>query len=110
MMVKIRLSPAALQDIQEIKEYITNVLCNPIAADRTVKRIVNDYTLLETSPYMGPSLSSIVPVETDYRFLVSGNYIIFYKPDNEYVSIIRVLYGRRDYIKVLFGNICAEEE
>lgn len=47
---------------------------------------------------MGPSLSTKVPFDTDYRFIVSGNYLVFYKADDEYVSIYRILYGRRDYL------------
>ena len=44
---------------------------------------------------MGTPLSSKVAVKTDYRYLVSGNYIVFYKADEKYVSIYRILYGRR---------------
>lgn len=82
-MAKIRLSPLALSDLQEIKEYITDEL---------------------TSPRLGPSLSSILHIDTDYRFWVSGKYIIFYKTEGEYVSIYRILYGARDYMKILFSD------
>ena len=54
---------------------------------------------------MGPSLSTKVPFDTDYRFIVSGNYLVFYKADDEYVSIYRILYGRRDYLKIIFDDI-----
>lgn len=109
-MAKIRLSPLALSDLKEIKEYITDELCNPIAANRIVTKIIKDYSLLETSPKLGPSLSSIVHIDTDYRFLVSGKYIIFYKEDDEYVSIYRILYGARDYIKILFSDKLIKDE
>ena len=109
-MAKIRLSPLALSDLKEIKEYITDELCNPIAANRIVTEIIKDYSLLETSPKLGPSLSSIVHIDTDYRFLVSVKYIIFYKEDDEYVSIYRILYGARDYIKILFSDKLTEDE
>ncbi|MGN1058860.1 MAG: type II toxin-antitoxin system RelE/ParE family toxin [Clostridia bacterium] len=109
-MAKIRLSPLALSDLKEIKEYITDELCNPIAANRIVTKIIKDYSLLETSPKLGPSLSSIVHIDTDYRFLVSGKYIIFYKEDDEYASIYRILYGARDYIKILFSDKLTEDE
>ena len=39
-MAKIRLSPLALSDLKEIKEYITDELCNPIAANRIVTEIL----------------------------------------------------------------------
>ena len=52
-MVKIKLSPLAITDLQEIKSYISEELNNPIAANRVVNGIIEDYTLLEISPQMG---------------------------------------------------------
>lgn len=109
-MAKIRLSPLALSDLQEIKEYITDELCNPTAANRIITKIIKDSSLLETSPRLGPSLSSILHIDTDYRFLVSGKYIIFYKTEGEYVSIYRILYGARDYMKILFSDKLTGED
>ena len=109
-MPKIRVTPAALNDLKEIKSYIENDLANPIAANNAVKRIIKDYSLLETSPYMGPVLSVKIHIETDFRFIVSGNYIVFYKVDETYVSIYRILYGRRDYLKIIFDDMTFEDE
>ena len=109
-MARVRLTPVALNDLQEIKTYISEELCNPIAANRIVKRIIDDYTLLEVSPYMGVSLSAKLHMKTDYRYLISGNYLIFYKADSENVSIYRVLNGKMDYIKILFGEVGNEQE
>ena len=103
-MAKIKLSPLAVTDLQEIKGYISEELSNPIAAKRVINQIINDYTLLETSPEMGASLYSKINIKTDYRYLVSGKYIIFYKTDSEYVYISRILYGARDYIRILFDD------
>lgn len=108
--MKIRVTPAALNDLKEIKSYIENDISNPIAASNIINRIIHDYSHLESSPYMGPSLSSKVPFDTDYRYIVSGNYLIFYKVDDEFVSIYRILYGRRDYIKIIFDDIELNEE
>lgn len=108
--MKIRISPAAFNDLKEIKSYIENDLSNPIAAKNVVKRIIKDYSLLESSPKMGTSLSTKVPFNTEFRFIVSGNYIVFYKEDDKYVSIIRILYGRRDYIKILFDELELDEQ
>lgn len=103
--MKIRLSPEAVKDLKEIKEYIERDLLNSIAAENVIKKIINDYTRLETMPNMGIPLSAKVPFETDFRFIVSGNYLIFYKAEEEYVSIYRVLYSRRDYLRLIFNDI-----
>lgn len=56
------------------------------------------------SAEMGAPLSAIVDFETDYRFLVCGNYTAFYRFENRTVYIVRVLYGRRDFMRILFGE------
>lgn len=104
-MVKIRVTPAALNDLKEIKGYIENDLSNPIAANNVIRRIIEDYSRLEFSPHIGVSLSTKVTFETDYRFIVSGNYLVFYKADDECVSIYRILYARRDYLKIIFNDL-----
>ena len=81
-----------------------------IRLNRIITKIIKDYSLLETSPRLGPSLSSIIHIDTDYRFLVSGEYIIFYKTEGEYVSIYRILYGARDYLKILFSDKLTGED
>ena len=98
-MAKIKLSPLAISDLQEIKSYISDDLSNPIAANRVINQIID-----ETSPEMGISLSAKINITTDYRYLVSGKYIVFYKTDTEYVYISRILYGARDYIRILFND------
>ena len=108
--MKIRVTPTALNDLKEIKAYIENDLSNPIAANNVIKRIIEDYSSLEISLHMGPSLSTKVPFDTDYRFIVSGNYLVFYKADDEFVSIYRILYGRRDYLKIIFDDIELNDE
>lgn len=108
--MKIRVTPTALNDLKEIKSYIENDLSNPIAANRVIKRIIDDYSRLEITPHMGSSLSSKAPFDTDYRIIVSGNYLVFYKIDDEYVSIYRILYGRRDYLKIIFSDIELNDE
>ena len=103
-MNRLQISPLAKNDLHEIRSYITDELKNPSAAGNVVKRITKKLRRLKDFPLMGSTLSSIVDVETDYRFLVCDNYMAFYRYDDKVVYIIRVLLGRRDFIKILFGN------
>ncbi len=107
--MKIRLSPEAIKDLKEIKDYIEQDLSNPTAAQNVIKRIIDDYSRLEITPNIGIPLSNKVTFETDFRFIVSGSYLVFYKTDNEYVSIYRILYSRRDYLRLIFNDIEFEE-
>ena len=101
----IRYSPEAEDDLTEIKRYITEDLNSPIAAINTITKITKKIRNLEQFPEMGAKLSSIIDVITDYRFLVCENYIAFYRTDGDDVYIVRILYGRRDYVKILFGEL-----
>jgi len=102
-MMKLRINPKVIEDIAEIKQYIREELCNPTAADRIAKRIVSAYKGLKTAPFIGAPLDSVLEVKTDYRFLVCGNYLIFYRVKDDVISIYRVMNGRRDYCRQLFG-------
>lgn len=52
-------------------------LGNPDAAENTGNGIMDVIDKLEYFAEIGVRLSLVVAVETDYRFLPSGNYIVF---------------------------------
>lgn len=103
-MSNLNLSPEAQSDLADIKAYITKELENPQAALATVTRITKTIRILREHPLIGKLLSATADVEVDYRFLVSGNYRIFYRAVGEDVYVDRILYGRREYLRVLFGD------
>lgn len=109
-MNKIDYSPRALQDMDDIWDYIAQELKNPIAAKRTIDRITTDISRLKQSPFMGPALSSISSFDSDFRFLVSGNCMVFYQVGDGVVTVSRVLYGRRNYPELLFGGAGLSED
>lgn len=57
---------------------------------------------------MGAPLFSIIDIETDYRFLVCDSYLIFYRYDDEVIYVVRVLFGRRDYMHILFKDFSGD--
>jgi addiction module RelE/StbE family toxin len=104
---KLNISPQALSDLQDIKEYIE--LENPDAAHNIVSKILKAMRSLADFPDIGSPLSSIIDVHTEYRFLVSGNYLVFYRHEGDIAYVLRVLYGRRDYMKILFGELSKQK-
>src|SRR5690554_274778 len=103
-MPKLRINPLATEDLIGIKEHITKEIDNPTAAIKVVRNIIESYEKLKEFPLMGVDLSAKVNIKTDFRYLVSGNYIIFYCIDDEFVYVYRILYAGRDYLKILFPN------
>jgi toxin ParE1/3/4 len=108
-MNNLHLSEEAKNDLLEIKTYIEEELLNPSAALATVSRITKSLRILLNHAQAGAPLSSIADIESDYRFIVSGNYISFYRAYGSEVFIDRILYARRDYMRILFGDNTAVE-
>ena len=95
--------------MDDIWDYIVLELQNRSAAERVIDHIMNAVDPLKNFAEMGSPLSSIADVGTDYRFLVIGKSMVFYRVQGCDVYIDRVLYGRSDYMSSLFKDSLREE-
>ena len=109
-MPSIEYSPLATSDLEQIGDYIEQDLMSPLSAFNTISSVQDSIDNLSVFPLMGVQLSSIADVDTDYRFLVCGNYLAFYRYDEDTVYIDRIIYGKRDYIAILFPGLSARED
>jgi len=103
MMCKLQYSPEAVRDLDEIETYIAEELSNPEAASRIISCILDAADRLESFPELGALLSSITSVQSDYRFIPVESYLVFYRVLTQEVYVDRILYGRRDYMRILFS-------
>ena len=101
-MFEIKVTPQAAEDLLEIKCYIENELQNPIAAENTILKIIETYESLSDFPDLGIPVERYVSFPTDYRFVLANNYSIFYKVEDTFVKIIRIIYSKRDFVRILF--------
>ena len=109
MKYKIHYTKESRWDLDEIWDYISSELQNISAAERTVNRIMDDVDRLADFAEIGAPLSSIADVDSDYRFLVTGSYLTFYRVYGSDIYVDRVLYGRRDYLRILFDKLQDDE-
>lgn len=100
---RIHYSDLAQGDMDDIWDYIVAELQNPVAAGKVIDRIMETVDTLESFALAGTPVPSADPAR-DFRYLVSGSYMIFYHIRAAEVYIDRVLYGRRDYLRVLFED------
>lgn len=105
----IHYSVESRRNLDDIWDYIVSELQNRVAAERVVNRILDAVDRLEDFAEMGALLSSVADVSGDYRFLVSGSYMVFYRVNGRDVYVDRILYGRRDFLRVLFRDMSADE-
>ena len=101
MSKKILFSYEAKEDLIKIKNYIESGLENPLAADNVIRGILDCAKQLEIFPESGSKLNEKIKAETDYCYLISGNYMIFYTIDSVLIRISRIIYGKRDYPQLL---------
>lgn len=95
-------SPESLSDLDETFDYISLELCNSTAAENIVNNIMGEIDKLIDFPLMGVKLSVSLNIENDYRYIFCGNYIVFYRYSNNSVYVDRILYNKRDYLRILF--------
>ena len=95
---------SARADLRAMRDYIIHTLKNPSAAQRLTAKIVESCARLKDQPRMGAALSEKTGRDTDLRYLVCGDQIAFYRVEEgkQTVSIIRILDGRTDYMRVIF--------
>lgn len=85
-----RLAPKAEADVEAIAEYIAGT--NPSAAIHLVEKFMRRWQLLATQPRSGALRGDL---GSDIRHVVVGNYLTFYRIDDQQVVILRVLHGKR---------------
>lgn len=103
VMNKLLLSQEARKDLREIFDYISKELENPEAAQHTIAGITQKLHLLEQHSEIGARLGRTMGLESEYRYLICGNYYVFYRTHGDNVYIDRIMYHRRDFMRVLFG-------
>lgn len=108
-MAEIVISSLACSDLREAADYISSQLHNQSAALRIVEKIKRSVFQLRDFPEMGTPVLSLKQ-RLVYRYIICGNYMIFYHIENAVVHIDRVLYGRRDYLALLFGDSLEDDE
>lgn len=93
---RVRLAPLALQDLDQIWDYIA--VDNLSAADRTIDLILEKSMMLADHPNIGRRRDDIAAAVCSFPV---GRYLIFYRPTNQGIEIARILHGSRD-ISALF--------
>ena len=106
MVCKLYYSPTAADDLENIRNYIEWDLESPSATINIVNDILDMIDILKQFPDAGKCLSTLTDINSDYHFIVSGNYIAFYRHIGNDVYIDRVLNARQDYIRVLSEEYC----
>lgn len=94
-MKRYRLTPEAEKDLDEITDFIA--ADDPIAANRLIDSIEAKCQALAEMPGVGRGREELAP---NLRSSHVGKYVIFYRPEDEGIEVIRVIHGHRDIPKL----------
>jgi addiction module RelE/StbE family toxin len=99
----IEITKPAEKDLYEIGRYISRELLEPEIAKKMVSQIAIGIITLEEMPLRNALVADARLAYKGIRKIMVDNYIIFYLVNEEIkiVTIIRILYGRRDWINLL---------
>lgn len=95
---KLKINPLVAKDLQEIKEFIGED--NVAAADKLIVKLISRFDDLSVFPDLGVDLSNRVSFSTQYKYLVSGDYVIIYYRGIDFVEIYRVLNHKQDFTRI----------
>lgn len=101
-MLKVKYSPAALEDLQYIRDYILDNWGEDVAT-KVLKKITSDIRRLEQYPLSGVDLGKIIDAPTEYQYLFSEKNYVFFRIELDSIRIVRVLNERQNYMQHLFG-------
>lgn len=102
-MPSVVLSKEAQRDLRAIRDYIRDALANPGAARDTITALRDAVSSLQAMPERGIPLDKVLPVQTDFRFLICKNYRVFYLFQGDVVEVVRILHTLQDYMRALFS-------
>lgn len=91
-MTRLAFSPAAVSDLKEIGDYISDK-DNQLAAQRFVARIKAKCVVIGNHPLIYPNKSGLL---AGARMVAFDRYLIFFSVNDHEVRIERVLHGARD--------------
>ena len=103
MTYTIRIMEPAQKEIRETYRYIADELNNPIAADRCILLIDGAIRSLKEHPGRFPLVRDDYLASKGYRMIVVKHHLVFFivRENVKAVSVMRVLYGRRDWMRLL---------
>ena len=98
-----KLTEKAYEDLVSNLNYIPNNLGNPAAAKRFFDHVFNSLDKLCLFPMSYPTVDSEFIKRKDLRKLIIDNFLAYktYDAANSTVSVLRIVYGRRDILEVL---------
>ena len=100
-MNKLTIYPSASKDIENIYNYISLDLANPIAANGFIDDLSDTFEKNLMFPKMYPIIDNPFVKDKLVRKALVKSYIVFYKVAVNEIQVLRVLHSRSNYQTLL---------
>lgn len=97
----IEYSKESKQDLIGIKQYIKYNLQEPEIAQKLITKIRTQIDSLKYSTEIYAIIDDDIIKKLEIRKLIVDNYIVFFRIKNDSIQIVRIMYGRRNWINLL---------
>ena len=97
----IEYSKEAKEDLIRIKQYIKYNLQEPETPNKLISKIRISIKNLKDNPEIHVIIDDDIIRKLEIRKLIVENYIVFYRIKNDSIEIVRIMYGRRNWINLL---------
>ena len=97
----IEYSKESKEDLIGIKQYIKYNLQEPETANKLISKIRKSIKTLKENPEIYAIIDDDIIRKLEIRKLIVDNYIIFYRIKDNDIQIVRVMYGRRNWVNLL---------
>ena len=91
--MRVRLSPQAESELDDIWYYTATESSSIEIAQRLLDAITDRFALLSNRPFLGRRRDDL---KIGLRSVVVSEYVIIYRVEDESILILHVLHGRRD--------------
>jgi toxin ParE1/3/4 len=97
----IEYSKESKEDLIRIKQYIKYNLQEPEIANKLISNIKKSIKTLKDNPEIYTIIDDDMIRKLEIRKLIVENYIVFYRIKDDSIEIVRIMYGRRNWINLL---------
>ena len=102
MLYKLKFSPTVAEKMRELSKTLESNYGTK-KKTRIISKIKLEIKDLQTHPYKGTSLESILNIRTPYRFLHAEHNFIFYKVEENTVFVTEMFNEKEDFLQRMFG-------
>ena len=111
MIYTIKYSKNTNQDLNKAVDYLIDILKNPQAAYRLRLEAQSHFANLKTFPCKHPIIQDLFLSFYEIRYIHIKNHLAFYKviEETKTIYVIRFLYARSDWKRILHNTILYDE-